>query len=194
MIEAKERIHRILAPRLIVAIGSTSKDGRKNIIPINNVTSVSVDPGMALIAVYKPWITADNLQGAKGFTISVPSHNQLELIWKLGQKYSGYNSGLDKIEEFKEDLDIKFSDYGPVLKNALGWIECEIVGRPADSGGDHLLVIGKYSKAMVDETQYTSEISPKDNPKPIMQWERNNFSEASDIFSVDYFSDPGEIK
>lgn len=189
MIEVKDKIHHILAPRLIVVIGTISKNGRQNIIPINNITSVSTDPGMALIAVYYPWITADNLKTAKGFTISVPSKEQLDLIWKLGQKYSGYESGLEKIEEFKDDLDTDFSAYGPVLKEALGWIECEIVGRPKDAGGNHLIVVGKYTKAFVNEKHYTKEISPIDNPKPIMQWERNNFSEASDVFSIDYFKD-----
>ena len=194
MIEVTEKIHRILAPRLVVLVGSTSKDARKNIIPINNITSISTDPGMALIAVHSPWITADNLKTAKGFTISLPSKDQLDLIWKLGQKYSGYSSGLEKFEEFEDELDTKFSDYGPVLKNALGWIECEIVDRPKDVGGNHLMVIGKYIRAAVDQRHYTEEISPVGNPKPIMQWERNNFSEASDIFNIDYFKDPGDIK
>lgn len=191
MIDVKDKIHRILAPRLIVAIGTVSESGRKNIIPINNITSISTDPGMVLVAVYYPWITADNLKSAKGFTISVPSKDQLELIWKLGQKYSGYKSGLEKTEEFKNDLDMIFSSHGPVLKNALGWIECEIVSRPKDAGGDHLIIIGKYTKAAVNKKHYTKEISPIDNPKPIMQWERNNFSAAEDIFSINYFKDPG---
>src|SRR5437868_14691558 len=108
MIEITQKPHRILAPRLVVTIGTISPDGRQNIIPINNVTSISTDPGMALIAVYKPWITADNLKVAEGFTISVPHRGQLELIWKLGQKYSGYNSGKDKIEEFKNNLELDF--------------------------------------------------------------------------------------
>src|SRR4051794_25355183 len=109
MIEVSEKIHRILAPRLIVAIGTKSKDDRNNIIPINNITSISTDPGMALIAVYYPWITADNLKSAQGFTLSVPTEKQADLIWKLAQKYSGYSSGLEKIEEFKKDLDLSFS-------------------------------------------------------------------------------------
>ncbi len=191
MIEVKDKIHRILAPRLIVAIGTVSESGRKNIIPISNITSVSTDPGIVLIAVYYPWITAGNLKTAKGFTISVSSKDQLELIWKLGQKYSGYKSGLEKIEEFANELDLDFSPHGPVLKNALGCIECEVVDRPKDVGGNHLMVIGRYTKATVNEKYYTKEISPIGDPKPIMQWERNNFSTADDIFSIEYFKDPG---
>lgn len=191
MIEINQSPHRILAPRLVVTIGTISPDGRQNIIPINNITSISTDPGMALIAVYKPWITAANLKVAEGFTISVPHREQLELIWKLGQKYSGYNSGKDKIEEFKDSLELEFSEYGPVLKDALGWLECKIIDRPKDVGGNHLMVIGQFTKALVNPDYYTADIEPKGNPKPFMQWERNKFAEASDIFSIDYFKDPG---
>src|SRR5476651_303656 len=98
MIPVSEKVHRILAPRLIVLIRTTSPDGRKNIIPINNITSISTDPCMVLIAVYHPWITAKNLKTAEGFTVSIPTKDQLELVWKLGQKYSGYDSGKDKID------------------------------------------------------------------------------------------------
>ncbi len=194
MIEVTEKIHRILAPRLIALIGTTSPDGRKNIIPINNVTSVSTNPCMILVAVYHPWITAENLKTADGFTISVPSKDQLELVWKLGQKYSGYDSGKDKIEEFKDHLDLDFSDYGPVLKDALGWIELKVVDLPKDVGGNHLMAIGQYSKAKINPDYYTNEIRPTNNPKPIMQWEGNNFSEASNIFSIDYYQDPDSPK
>ncbi len=191
MIEVTQKLHRILAPRLVVTIGTVSKDGRKNIIPINNITSISVDPGMVIIAVYKPWITAENLKTAKGFTVSVPHREQLELVWKLGQKYSGYESGKEKIEEFYNELDLTFSEYGPVVKDALGWLECEIIDRPKDIGNDHLMIIATYSKAMVNPAYYDEQISPNGNPKPFMQWERNNFAEASDIFSIEYFNDPG---
>lgn len=191
MIEVTQKLHRILAPRLVVTIGTTAPDGRKNIIPINNITSISVDPGMAIIAVYKPWITTENLKTAEGFTVSVPHRAQLELVWKLGQKYSGYNSGKDKIEEFGESLDLEFSEYGPVLKDALGWLECKIIDQPKSVGGDHLLVIGQFTKAAVNPEYYNEEISPQGNPKPFMQWERNNFAEASDVFSIPYFKDAG---
>lgn len=191
MLDVNDKIHRILAPRLVVLIGTVNQEGRKNIIPINNITSTSTEPSQVIIAVYKPWITAENLKKAKAFTVSVPHRGQLELVWKLGQKYSGYNSGKDKIDEFKDNLDLDFSEHGPVLKDALGWVEYKIVDLPKDTGGNHLMVIGQYSKAKVNPKYYNEEISPKGNPKPFMQWERNIFAEASDIFSIDYFNDPG---
>jgi len=191
MLKVSNSIHRILAPRLVVLVGTTSFDGRKNIIPINNITSVSVEPSRVIIAVYKKWVTADVLKFARGFTVSVPTRDQLEIVWKLGQKYSGYDSNKDKIEEFSNALDLEFSKFGPVLKNSLGWIEYKIVDIPEDKGGDHLLVVGEYTKASVNPEFYDEEISPIGNPKPFMQWERNKFAEASDIFEIDYFKDSG---
>ncbi len=191
MIEVKEKIHRILAPRLVVLIGTKNNEGRKNIIPINNITSISTDPCMVIIAVYYPWITAENLKTAKGFTVSVPHRDQLDLVWKLGQKYSGYDSSEEKVEEFKDSLDMDFSEHGPVLKDSLGWIDFKIIDLLKDVGGNHLMVIGQYSEAKVNQKYYNEEINPIGNPKPFMQWERNNFAEASDIFSIDYFNDPG---
>lgn len=189
MLKVSDNIHRILAPRLVVLVGTTSEDGRKNIIPINNITSISTEPSMVLIAVYKEWITANNLKTSKGFTISIPGKDQLELVWKLGQKYSGYNSGQDKIEEFKDNLDLNFSEFGPVLQGALGWIEYKVTDLPKDVGGNHLLVIGEYAQAAVNPKYYDKEIIPIGNPKPIMQWAKNKFAEASDIFGIDYFED-----
>ena len=190
MITVSKNLHCILAPRLVVTIGTKAPDGRANIIPINNITSVSTEPGMVIIAVYKPWVTAANLQTAKGFTVSVPQRSQLELVWKLGAKYSGYNSGQDKIEEFGNELDLEFSPHGPVLKDALGWLECKIIDLPKDVGGNHLMVIGQFTKAMVNPEFYNEAISPQGNPKPFMQWEHNKFAEASDIFSIPYFNEP----
>lgn len=189
MLDVKDKIHRILAPRLVVTIGTKSANGQPNIIPINNITSVSVEPGMVIVAVYKPWVTAENLKTASGFTISVPHREQLELIWKFAEKYSGYKSEKDKIEEFSTNLEMNFSKYGPVIKEALGWIECEIVDLPDGKEADHILVLGKYTKAMINPDYYNEEISPRGNPKPFMQWENNNFSEASDVFNIDYFND-----
>jgi len=42
---------------------------------------------------------------------------------------------------------------------------------------------------MVNPGLFNDEISPINNPKPFMQWDRNHFSEASDIFSIEYYKD-----
>ncbi|HSX17989.1 MAG TPA: flavin reductase family protein [Candidatus Saccharimonadales bacterium] len=179
-----------MAPRLVFLLGTVSEDGERNIMPISSVTSISTDPGMAIVAVYKEWQTCKNLETANGFTLSLAPKEQLELVWKLGGKYSGYRSSMKKVEEFKNSLDFNFSKYGPVLKGALGWIECEVVDRPNAGKGNHLLVTGKYTKAMIDETKYTSEILPIGAPKPLMQWAQNAFSTPDNIFDIPYYEGP----
>jgi flavin reductase (DIM6/NTAB) family NADH-FMN oxidoreductase RutF len=191
MIPLTKSPHRLMAPRLVFLVGTTAEDGTQNIIPITNVTSVSVDPCQVLVAVYKEWQTCTNLKAAQGFTLSLATKDQLELVWKLGAKYSGYRSDQPKIIEFKDKLDMEFSPYGPVLKDALSWMECKIVSRPDSSQGDHLMVVGECKRAMVNDQYSTPEGMPIGNPKPLMQWERNQFSAAEDIFSIEYFNDPG---
>lgn len=191
MLEVTGKRHRILAPRLVFLIGTRSADGTMNIIPITNVTSVSVEPCRVIVAVYKPWQTCSNLRSSKGFTLSLASKHQLGLIWKLGAKYSGYESNLSKMTEFRHALDLTFSRYGPVLKGALGWMEFEITNRPQSAKGDHMMVVGECWKAMVDPSRYTEDITPKSTPKPLMQWERNSFSTSEDIFKIAYYKDPG---
>ncbi|HET9721500.1 MAG TPA: flavin reductase [Candidatus Saccharimonadales bacterium] len=189
MKEVNEKIHRLLAPRLIVTIGTVSKEGRKNIIPINNISSVGTDPGIAMIAVYREWITAKNLQDAMGFTISIPIQEQLDLIWKLAPKFSGYESKLEKVDEFKDYLDSDFSSYGPVLKGSLGWIECQVLDRPDHRESNHLIVLGKFTKARFDEAHFTNDLIPRNNPKPIMQWTRNYFSAADKVVEIPYLGE-----
>jgi len=189
MITNSNKPHRILAPRLVFLIGTISPNGQQNIIPITNVTSVSTEPCQVLVAVYKPWQTCANLLTTEGFTLSLADRSQLELVWKLGAKYSGYDSGQVKTEEFRHNLDTAFSTYGPVLKGALGWMECKIVGRPDSDTSNHQMIVGQCTKAAVDPHKFTADITPIGTPKPLMQWERNHFSSAETIFSIAYYHD-----
>jgi flavin reductase (DIM6/NTAB) family NADH-FMN oxidoreductase RutF len=85
-----DKAHRLLAPRIAYLIGTRSPGGDPNLIPVSNVTSISTDPEQVLIAVHHRWATCDNLCEAQGFTLSVPDSSQLEGVWRLGARYSGY--------------------------------------------------------------------------------------------------------
>lgn len=146
MIEVDQKLYRMLTPRTVVLIGSTSPGGRKHIAAINNITSVSLSPGMLLVAIYKEQVTRQNLETAKGFTISILQRTQLQFAWKLSNNYPTGTGNEDEMQEYEDNLDVAFSAHGPVLKDALAWIECDIVARPNGTGADHFLAIGKYAK------------------------------------------------
>ena len=72
-------------------VGTRSPDGEANLIPVSNVTSISTDPQLIVIAIYRAWKTYDNLQTTDAFTVSVPTAEQQNGVWKLGARYSRYD-------------------------------------------------------------------------------------------------------
>lgn len=180
--------HRVLAPRLVLVVGTQSQAGVGNCIPVSNVTSVSTAPEAVAVAVYHEWQTAQNLLAASGFTMSLPSAGQLPLLWQLGAKYSGYAnvSTIPKMEEFHEQLDWSFSPYGPVLIGAIAWFECVIERRITDIG-DHYLVIGVMTRVVVNPEAYDPLGRPLQVPGPVMQWTRNHFTTPGSQLTMDFY-------
>jgi len=185
---ALERAHRLLAPRLVFMVGTRSVDNVVDMIPVSNVTSVSTAPEMIALAVYREWQTCDNLLHGEGLTVSVPMAEQLEAVWKLGGKYSGYAkvATAPKSAEFREMFDEGFSTYGPVLKGAIGWMECRTVRKLTDLG-DHVLFVASVLKVMVDPRCYDKNVLPAGSPKPLMQWVHNKFATSGGELSIEYF-------
>jgi flavin reductase (DIM6/NTAB) family NADH-FMN oxidoreductase RutF len=72
------KAHRLLSPRIAYLIGTRSRQGVANLIPVSNVTSISTEPQQIAIAVYKKWETHRTLLEAAGFTLSVPHIDQLD--------------------------------------------------------------------------------------------------------------------
>jgi flavin reductase (DIM6/NTAB) family NADH-FMN oxidoreductase RutF len=180
--------HRVLAPRLVLLVGTQSPTGTGNCIPVSNVTSVSTSPEAVAVAVYHQWQTAQNLLAAPGFTLSLPSAGQLRLLWQLGAKYSGYAdvATRPKMEEFREKLNWDFSSYGPVLTGAIAWLECVIERRITDIG-DHCLVIGVVTRVMADPEVCDPLGSPPRIPEPVMQWSRNHFASPGPQLDIDFY-------
>jgi flavin reductase (DIM6/NTAB) family NADH-FMN oxidoreductase RutF len=90
LMSALDKAHRLLAPRIAYLVGTRASDNSPNLIPLSNLTSISTRPQHLALAVCKQWETHKNLHNADGFTVSVPHIGQLEGVWKLGARYSGY--------------------------------------------------------------------------------------------------------
>lgn len=189
MIEFDARIaHRIIGPRVVFALGTFSSQNVPNCIPITNITSVSTEPQIIAVAVYREWQTARNLLSANGFVISLPSETSLQLLWKLGGKYSGYESvsTVPKASEFYEELSYEFSPHGPVLAKAAAWIECD-VERIVRDAGDHILVLGCICHVAVSGKCFSPDGEPSDEFGPILQWTRNKFTALGRRIKMDFY-------
>lgn len=183
-----EKAHRLLAPRIAYLIGTRSTSGQSNLIPVSNVTSISTDPEQVLIAVHHRWVTCDNLSEAAGFTLSVPDFSQLDGVWKLGARYSGYPaaSRAEKLATCGLDLDETASQYGPILADCLGWMSCRII-ETLSFGGDHLSFVGNVEFVLFDDARFYSDGTPMHEIRPLMQVTGNVFSTAAPFASIRYF-------
>ncbi|MBI3686204.1 MAG: flavin reductase family protein [Actinobacteria bacterium] len=181
------KAHRLLAPRVAYLIGTRSPSGEPDVIPVSNATSVSTDPQQVLIAVMKRWTTHTNLQHGGGFTLSVPTSDQAEGVWRLGARYSGFVTpdNATKLVASGLKFDHAASEHGPVLVTGLGWLSCRIVAR-LDLGGDHALAVGQVETAAFDKQAFDSDASPQRDLNPLMQVTGNRFTTAGTSYTLPY--------
>ena len=182
-----DKAHRLLAPRIAYLIGTRDPHGEPNLIPVSNVTSVSTNPQHVLLAVYKHWLTYQNLLIAEGFTLSVPLLNHLHGVWILGAKYSGYpaQNPYEKLAAADLALDHQASPYGPVLTTGTGWMQCRTTAR-IDLGGDHGLIIGLVEHAWFNPNLLTPDGTPRSQTQPLMQITGNRFTTPGETHQIRY--------
>ncbi|WP_157172209.1 flavin reductase family protein [Nocardia pneumoniae] len=182
--------HRLLAPRIAYLIGTRSVDGTANLIPVSNLTSVSTKPQQVAVAVYKEWATYENLASASGFTVSVPTIEQLDSVWKLGARYSEFpvTAPTEKLRASGLSLDYESSVYGPVAPAGLGWMACRTIAR-IDLGGDHGLAIAEVEHVWFNPKFLTPDGVPIGATHPLMQQTGNQFTTTADEPThIPYFS------
>ena len=183
-----DKAHRLLTPRTGYLIGTRSSDGEANLIPVSNLTSVSTDPEQIIIAVHKKWKTLENLTDTDGFTVSVPTIDQLDGVWKLAARYSGYRSASrsDKLASCGLAIDTEACAFGPVLTDGMGWMSCRIVHR-TDFGGDHGVVVGQVEAVWFDNLTFQEDGTPLIDLRPAMQITGNLFTTAGEATTIPFF-------
>ena len=186
MIDAPSRLcHRMLAPRIGYLIGTTGTNG-PDIAPISNVTQVSADPQIFVVAVYRKWQTYLNLLEADGFTLSVPRTEHADIVWRLGQKFSGFEipEGENKLSASGGKFDFSASRFGPVLADATGWCECEMMTRLDTPETDHGVFLGRVLGGGFNENFMNPDGTYARNSEPLMQVVLNNFSTSTDHWEI----------
>ncbi|WP_280398074.1 flavin reductase family protein [Nocardia carnea] len=189
MADSLDLAHRLLAPRIAYLIGTKDENKIANLIPVSNLTSVSTKPQQVAIAVLKQWRTYKNLLMADGFTVTVPTIQQLESVWKLGARYSKF-SVVDPVEKLAScglELDRDASPYGPVVPSGIGSLSCRVVAR-IDLNGDHGITVGEVEQVWFNREYLTAEGKPKAATPPLMQQTGNLFTTSAEaLVSVDYY-------
>lgn len=181
------RAHRLLAPRIAYLIGTRAPDGEPNLIPVSNLTSISTVPQLIMVAVFKDWQTCTNLDYVSGFTVSVPTRDHLDGVWKLGARYSRYEypDRRAKINSCRLHLADPPDFGGPILEDGLGWLSCRIVARP-DFGGDHGIFIGEVEQVGFNSAYFHDDGTPIGDLHPLMQVTGNRFTTGAATSTIPY--------
>lgn len=189
MADSVDVAHRLLAPRIAYLIGTKDENGNANLIPVSNLTSVSTKPQQVALAVFKQWRTYENLLAADGFTVTVPTIEQLESVWKLGARYSKFPvvDPVEKLASCGLELDYDASSYGPIVPSGIGSLSCRVVAR-IDLNGDHGITVGEVEQVWFNPEYLTAEGQPKATAHPIMQQTGNLFTTSAEaIVTAQYY-------
>jgi len=109
----------------------------------NWVTQAAFDPPMVAVAVENDARTLAMIRDARSFAVSVLGEGQRELAGKLGRSSAKAPTKLKGIKTRQGPVY-----KSPILAEALGWLECRLVGTlPA---GDHTVVLGEVVEAGVE--------------------------------------------
>jgi 3-hydroxy-9,10-secoandrosta-1,3,5(10)-triene-9,17-dione monooxygenase reductase component len=97
----------------------------------NSVTSVSLDPPLVLLCPAKTSTTWPDIRAAGTFCINVMAHHHEQLTRRFAAK---------DVDRFA-DVDYENRVTGPVLREALAWIECQLENE--HEAGDHVIAVAR---------------------------------------------------
>lgn len=119
-----------------VYIVGVEADGRRNVMTAAWVTQVSGSPPSVVVAVGQSHYTAELIDKAGAFSLSVltPDHRGIALR-------CGSVSG--RVEDKLEDIDVRISQTtgAPIVDGCAAYLDCTVTGRFRVE--DHLLFIGQ---------------------------------------------------
>jgi flavin reductase (DIM6/NTAB) family NADH-FMN oxidoreductase RutF len=114
--------------------------GEQHAMTANWLTQASIEPPMVAVAVENTSRTIGLVRDARHFVVNVFLEGQQDLAARLGRSSA---SAPDKLKGIKTKPAPTWG--GPILVDALGWLECRLVATlPA---GDHTLVLGEVVEA-----------------------------------------------
>jgi 3-hydroxy-9,10-secoandrosta-1,3,5(10)-triene-9,17-dione monooxygenase reductase component len=131
-----EAFRRVLGhlPTGVTVITTNGADGRPVGMSANSVTSVSLEPPLVLFCPAKSSTTWPSIRAVGMFCINIMAGHHEEVTRRFALK------GVDRFAGIPHEP----GPCGPVLNDAVGWIDCVI--RDEHEAGDHTIVVASVSR------------------------------------------------
>jgi flavin reductase (DIM6/NTAB) family NADH-FMN oxidoreductase RutF len=128
--ELREVMRRFPAP---VAVVTTQLDRQRFGLTVGSLVSLSLEPPLVGISIGKDSSSHEPIRLAGGWTVSLLSGAQRAVAQHFAR------SGIPPVALWS-GVDVRDGERGPVLEDALGWLECRTIS--THDAGDHTIFVG----------------------------------------------------
>jgi flavin reductase (DIM6/NTAB) family NADH-FMN oxidoreductase RutF len=128
--ELREVMRRFPAP---VAVVTTQLDRQWFGLTVGSLVSLSLEPPLVGISIGKDSSSHEPIRLAGGWTVSLLSGAQRAVAQHFAR------SGIPPVTLWS-GVEVRDSERGPLLEEALGWLECRTVSE--HEAGDHTIFVG----------------------------------------------------
>ena len=119
-----------------VAVATVEVDGTRLGLTVASLVSLALEPPLVGISIARQAAFHELLRDAGGFAVSLLAGDQLALAQHFAR-------GVPPIALW-EGIAARDGDRGPLLDDALGWLECAVDGEAA--AGDHTFFLGRVER------------------------------------------------
>jgi flavin reductase (DIM6/NTAB) family NADH-FMN oxidoreductase RutF len=120
-----------------VSVVAVDLEGERLGVTVASLCSLALEPPLVSISIAHQASLHELLRAAGGYAVSMLAADQLALAQHFAR-------GVPPIAMW-QGIDATTGPRGPLLANAVGWLECETVAEHA--AGDHTLFLGRVERA-----------------------------------------------
>lgn len=120
-----------------VTVVTTSDGENRTGMTASSFTSVSLEPPLILVCLYKTAGTTRMIEQAGVFGVSILAEDQAE----ISSQFAGYTKLPDGADRFYNIETFTAQTGSPLLTDSIGWLDCRVYG--VQDGGTHLIIVGE---------------------------------------------------
>ncbi len=140
-----------------VTVVTAALNGKRAGVTASSFTSVSLNPPLILVCLYKNTEIAHTVIEAGHFAVSILGEGQSE----ISEQFAGHNRALPKDADRFYNIATSSQITGaPILTDAIAWVDCQV--HAAHDGGTHWIIVGEVLAAGRRD----------DDPKPLVYYNR----------------------